>query len=89
MASKDQKDIEWMEKLIREVQDQSPPGTPQRVIDAINKRFGADRKMQDRMLAHFLVAWPAAKKERDEDAGMKDAEDLQFEQANAAISISS
>ena len=41
--------------------------------------------MQDRMLAHFLVAWPAAKKERGEDAGMKDAEDLQFEQANAAI----
>jgi len=64
MASKDQKDIEWMEKLIREVQDQSPPGTPQRVIDAINKRFGADRKMQDRMLAHFLVAWPAVKKEK-------------------------
>ena len=39
-------------------------GTPQRVIDAVNKRFGADRKMQDRMLAHFLVAWPAAKKEK-------------------------
>jgi hypothetical protein len=53
-----------MKKLIREVQDQSPPGTPQRVIDAINKRFGADRKMQDRMLAHFLVAWPPAKKEK-------------------------
>jgi hypothetical protein len=63
MASKDQNDIEWMEKLIREVQAQSPPGTPQRVIDAINKRFRADRKTQDRMLAHFLIAWPATKKE--------------------------
>ena len=59
------KDIDAaLEKLIQEVQDQSPPGTPQRVIDAINKRFRADRKMQDRMLAHFLVAWPAAKKEK-------------------------
>jgi hypothetical protein len=39
-------------------------GTPQRVIDAINKKFGADRKMRDRMLAHFLVVWPAVKKEK-------------------------
>jgi hypothetical protein len=44
MASKDQKDIERVEKLIREVQAQSPPGTPQRVIDAINKGFRADRR---------------------------------------------
>jgi hypothetical protein len=73
-----------MEKLIREVQDQSPPGTPS-ASSTPSTRFGADRKMQDRMLAHFLIAWSAAKKERDEDAGMKDAEDLQFEQANVAI----
>jgi hypothetical protein len=38
-----------------EVQTQSPPGQ-HRVVNAI-------RKMQESMLAHFLVAWPATKKE--------------------------
>ena len=57
MASKDQKDIEWMKKLIREVQAQSPPGHPSESSTPSTKGSSRpeDARQDARALPHRLA----------------------------------